>query len=99
MIPLRMAPWTWWFRAWLSEVCQAALKPPPNLSWHVLQSQDFLLQGPFLSAGGFTKELGDEAIKDGSTDLVTFGRWWLSNPDLPERFVKVCLCKVQKQHR
>jgi 12-oxophytodienoic acid reductase len=46
-----------------------------------------------MSAGGFTKELGDEAIKDGSTDLVTFGRWWLSTPDLPERFAQVCLCQ------
>ena len=46
------------------------------------------VQGPFLAAGSFTKPLGDEAIEDGSADLVVFGRWWLSNPDLPERFVQ-----------
>ena len=45
-----------------------------------------LAQGPFLAAGGFGKESGNEAIADGSADLVVFGRWWLSNPDLPERF-------------
>ncbi|CAL5229665.1 g13030 [Coccomyxa viridis] len=44
--------------------------------------------GAFLAAGGFTKPLGDEAIKDGAVDLVVFGRWWLANPDLPERFVE-----------
>ena len=80
-------------------MCQAALKAPCNPSWHALCSQDPLLQGPFLSAGGFTKELGDEAIKDGSTDLVTFGRWWLSTPDLPERFAKVCLYKGHEQQQ
>ena len=47
-----------------------------------------VMQGPFLAAGGFTKPLGDEAIKDGSADLVVFGRWWLSTPDLPERFAQ-----------
>ncbi len=45
-----------------------------------------IAQGPFLSAGGFNKENGDAAIKDDSTDLVVFGRFWLSTPDLPERF-------------
>ncbi len=46
------------------------------------------MQGPFLAAGGFTKPLGDEAVQDGSSDLVVFGRWWLANPDLPERFAQ-----------
>lgn len=44
------------------------------------------MQGPFLAAGGFNKENGDAAIKEGDTDLVVFGRFWLSTPDLPERF-------------
>ena len=46
------------------------------------------MQGAFLAAGGFDKPLGEEAIKDGATDLVVYGRWWLANPDLPERFAE-----------
>jgi len=46
------------------------------------------MQGPFLAAGGFTKDLGDEAIEDKSADLVVYGRWWLCTPDLPERFAE-----------
>ena len=39
-----------------------------------------------MTAGGFTRERGIEAIRDGSADLVAYGRLFLANPDLPERF-------------
>ncbi len=43
-------------------------------------------QGTFMTAGGYTRERGIEAIRDGSADLVAYGRLFLANPDLPERF-------------
>ena len=52
-----------------------------RLLWHSLQ-------GPFLAAGGYNKHSGDVAIEDGTADLITYGRFWLSTPDLPQRFAK-----------
>ncbi|EPQ51522.1 NADH flavin oxidoreductase/NADH oxidase [Gloeophyllum trabeum ATCC 11539] len=43
---------------------------------------------PLISAGGYTRELAVEAAeKDGSL-LVAFGRYFISNPDLPKRLEK-----------
>ena len=36
-------------------------------------------------AGGFTPNTAEAAIAKGNCDLIAFGRWFLSNPDLPER--------------
>jgi N-ethylmaleimide reductase len=35
---------------------------------------------------GYTKETAEAAIKNGSADLIAFGRSFISNPDLVERF-------------
>jgi 2,4-dienoyl-CoA reductase-like NADH-dependent reductase (Old Yellow Enzyme family) len=35
---------------------------------------------------GYTLASGEEAVKNGSTDLVAYGRPYMSNPDLVERF-------------
>ena len=43
-------------------------------------------QGPFIAAGGFTRESGIQAIEGGHADLVAYGRLWLANPDLPLRY-------------
>lgn len=43
-------------------------------------------KGTFLAAGGFDREEGNAAIESGKADLVVYGRWFLSNPDLPKRF-------------
>lgn len=42
-------------------------------------------QGPFLSAGGFNRVEGNDAIRTGRADIVVFGRHFLANPDLPKR--------------
>ena len=38
-----------------------------------------------ITAGGFTGETADAAIRDGHADMVAFGRIFISNPDLPRR--------------
>ncbi|XP_057537874.1 12-oxophytodienoate reductase 3-like [Amaranthus tricolor] len=43
-------------------------------------------QGSFMSSGGYTRELGMEAVAQGDADLVSYGRLFISNPDLVERF-------------
>ncbi len=47
-----------------------------------------IFKGAFLSAGGFTRELGEQAISNGSADAIAYGRLYISNPDLAERLVQ-----------
>ncbi|MGV7241658.1 alkene reductase [Caballeronia sp. M23-90] len=42
--------------------------------------------GPIIAAGGFDRAGAEGILKSGDADLVAFGRWFSSNPDLPERF-------------
>ena len=35
---------------------------------------------------GYTKETAEERLQADDADLIAFGRLWISNPDLPERF-------------
>lgn len=43
-------------------------------------------QGPFILAGGFERQEAEAALVEGRGDAVAFGRSFLANPDLPERF-------------
>ncbi|WVZ92587.1 hypothetical protein U9M48_038637 [Paspalum notatum var. saurae] len=43
-------------------------------------------QGTFMCSGGYTRELGVEAVESGDADLVSYGRLFIANPDLVERF-------------
>ncbi|KAL6226772.1 hypothetical protein ACLB2K_000733 [Fragaria x ananassa] len=43
-------------------------------------------EGTFMASGGFTRELGMEAVASGDADLVSYGRDFISNPDLVLRF-------------
>ncbi|MDX1750016.1 MAG: alkene reductase [Methylophaga sp.] len=40
----------------------------------------------YIANGGYTFNEAKQRIIDGKTDLVSFGRLFISNPDLPERF-------------
>jgi N-ethylmaleimide reductase len=42
-------------------------------------------KGAFLSAGGFNPESAKEAVAAGLADAVVFGRFFISNPDLPRK--------------
>ncbi|KAL5705529.1 12-oxophytodienoate reductase [Ranunculus cassubicifolius] len=42
-------------------------------------------EGTFMCSGGFTRELAIEAVANGDADLVSFGRVFISNPDLVMR--------------
>jgi N-ethylmaleimide reductase len=44
--------------------------------------------GGLIGAGDYTRETGEEAVRDGRVDAVAFGRALLANPDLPERFAQ-----------
>ena len=42
--------------------------------------------GTLMGNCGYTREAAEEAVADGRADLVAFGRPYISNPDLAERF-------------
>lgn len=44
--------------------------------------------GTLMANGGFSRETGDAILKAGVADLVSFGRLFLANPDLVERFAE-----------
>ena len=41
--------------------------------------------GTLMAAGGFTPRSAAVAVASGTYDLIAFGRWFISNPDLVER--------------
>ncbi|MCB1840233.1 MAG: alkene reductase [Alphaproteobacteria bacterium] len=42
-------------------------------------------KGPLISAGGYDPETAVKAVESGNADAVAFGRYFISNPDLPQR--------------
>ncbi|WP_019499204.1 alkene reductase [Pseudanabaena sp. PCC 6802] len=45
-----------------------------------------LYKGTLMVNGGYTLASGNAAIANGDADLVAFGKAYIANPDLPERF-------------
>jgi N-ethylmaleimide reductase len=43
-------------------------------------------KGNIVTAGGFTRESGNQALSEGWADAIAFGVPFIANPDLPERF-------------
>jgi N-ethylmaleimide reductase len=43
-------------------------------------------KGKIISAGGFKAQSADQILKHGDADAVAFGRFFIANPDLRERF-------------
>jgi N-ethylmaleimide reductase len=44
-----------------------------------------IYNGTLIAAGGFNRVSAEAIIASGTADLVAFGRYFISNPDLPER--------------
>jgi N-ethylmaleimide reductase len=44
-----------------------------------------IFNGPIISAGGFKPDTAETIIVNGDADLVAFGRYFISNPDLVKR--------------
>ena len=43
-------------------------------------------QGKFISAGGYDQAMGEAVLEAGLADAVAYGRLYIANPDLAERF-------------
>jgi N-ethylmaleimide reductase len=44
-----------------------------------------IFKGKIVAAGGFEPDTAEAIVEKGDADLVTFGRYFISNPDLPKR--------------
>lgn len=58
--------------------------PATKIDWHGKLRP--LYQGVYFANGGFTKEAGDKLLAGGGADAIVYGKLFLANPDLPERF-------------
>lgn len=53
---------------------------------HLTRKLRIAYDGTFMCSGGFNRKLGMEAVARGDADLISFGRLFISNPDLVLRF-------------
>jgi 2,4-dienoyl-CoA reductase-like NADH-dependent reductase (Old Yellow Enzyme family) len=51
-----------------------------------LQEFRSVFKGPIMGNCGYTEETAEKAISEGHADMIAFGRPFISNPDLVERF-------------
>lgn len=47
-----------------------------------------MFHGTLLTAGGYDRDSGEAVLAAGEADLIVYGRLFISNPDLPERFAR-----------
>ena len=45
-----------------------------------------IFKGTYMTNGGYDRNMAEKVLERGDADLVSFGRLFLANPDLPERF-------------
>ena len=58
----------------------------PNAVQQVARHFRQLYQGTLMINNGFTRERAEQVLQSGEADLVSFGKLFISNPDLVERF-------------
>uniref|UniRef100_A0A3Q7IUW6 NADH:flavin oxidoreductase/NADH oxidase N-terminal domain-containing protein n=1 Tax=Solanum lycopersicum TaxID=4081 RepID=A0A3Q7IUW6_SOLLC len=45
-----------------------------------------VFKGTFIVVGGYDREDGNKVVDEDRADLVSYGRMFIANPDLPRRF-------------
>lgn len=60
----------------------------PWAETHIGRRYRPMYKGTLIINSNFDREKGNRVIDDGTADLVAFGKLFISNPDLPERFAK-----------
>jgi N-ethylmaleimide reductase len=60
--------------------------PPDSAALRMLDLMRRNYRGKLILAGGFNHDSAEAWLRQGKADLIAFGREFLANPDLPERF-------------
>ncbi len=55
-----------------------------NRDWHPVIKPKY--NGVYFAGVGFDKERGEKTLSEGGADAIVYGKLFLANPDLPERF-------------
>lgn len=58
--------------------------PTMNIKWHEILRPVY--KGIYFANGGFTRESGEKLLEKNGADAIVYGKLFISNPDLPERF-------------
>lgn len=61
-------------------------QPPDARALRMLELMREKYRGTLMLAGGFDHASAEQWLQEGRADLIAFGRKFLANPDLPERF-------------
>jgi N-ethylmaleimide reductase len=69
--------------------------PKTRINWHGKLRP--LYRGVYFANGGFARDAGAELIAAGEADAIVYGRLFLANPDLPERFERNALLNEPDQ--
>ncbi|MGH6837448.1 MAG: alkene reductase [Methylocella sp.] len=64
---------------------EKGIEPDPG-ALRMLELMRERYRGTLIIAGGFDQETAEAWLRQGKADLIAFGRKFLANPDLPERF-------------
>ncbi len=55
-----------------------------NRNWHPILRP--IVESPYFAGVGFDKASGEKLLGENGADAIVYGKWFLANPDLPERF-------------
>jgi len=44
--------------------------------------------GLYMANNGYTRDSAEQALRQGHADMIAFGKLFIANPDLPERFAQ-----------
>jgi len=58
----------------------------PYLITDIAKHYRKIYKGTLMINAGFDRESGNKVIEEGDADLVSYAKWYISNPDLAERF-------------
>ena len=64
---------------------EKGIEPDPG-ALRMLELMRERYRGTLIIAGGFDQQTAEAWLRQGKADLIAFGRKFLANPDLPERF-------------
>lgn len=64
---------------------EKGMEPEPR-AMRMLELMRKKFHGTLIIAGGFDHDTAEKWLNEGRADLIAFGRKFLANPDLPERF-------------
>ena len=58
--------------------------PEKDINWHAFLHP--LYNGVYFANGGFTRDSGEKLLEKNGADAIAYGKLFLADPDLPERF-------------